>query len=196
MRCCRTSPPPAWRLGNEFDARLDHLSQTLNKRGQQLLGQFETRASTLDANTEKLNAALNERARQLNETLIARTRDLNETLNFGQQTIAGGIEEMLLSINTTLDDKGQAFRQTLQSVADETIMDLDLRSGFFEDKLQATVGQLSGAFDTRFSDFADAFDRRASLLDTRISDSLAASKRPWTPAPPPLAACWMAASSA
>ena len=56
-------------LASEFDSQLANLSSTLNQRGTELLGQFETRASTLDANTEKLNAALNERARQLNEPL-------------------------------------------------------------------------------------------------------------------------------
>ena len=148
------------------------MSDTLTKRGEQLLGQFETRASSLDANTEKLNAALNERARQLNETLIARTRDLNESLSVGQQAIAGGLEDVLATLNATLDEKGAHFRQSLRSSADDAIMDLDLRGGFFEEKLQTTVGHLATAFDERFHEFASAFDKRASLLDTKLMESL------------------------
>ena len=160
-------------LSNEFDTRLDNLSQTLAKRGQQLLGQFETRASSLDANTEKLNAALNERARQLNETLIARTRDLNESLNIGQQAITGGLDDILNTLNATLDEKGANFRQSLKSSADDMIMDIDLRTGFFDEKLQTTVGHLATAFDSRFHEFATAFDKRASLLDSKLMESLA-----------------------
>ncbi|RVO85878.1 kinesin, partial [Sinorhizobium meliloti] len=159
-------------LSNEFDARLDALSDNLTQRGEQLLSQFETRASTLDANTEKLNAALNERARQLNETLIARTRDLNESLRIGQQAISGGLDDVLSSLNSALDEKGASFRQSLKSSADDAIMDLDLRGGFFEEKLQTTVGQLASAFDERFHEFASAFDKRASQLDTKLMESL------------------------
>jgi hypothetical protein len=64
-------------LTNEFDSRIDVLSSTLQERGKALLVDFETRASLLDTNTEKLNHALHERTKQLNETLIARTKQIN-----------------------------------------------------------------------------------------------------------------------
>ncbi|MGO8154789.1 hypothetical protein AB9F36_33775, partial [Rhizobium leguminosarum] len=54
-------------LATEFDNRLEALSVNLNDHGERLLSQFETRASTMDSSTEKLNAALNERTHQLNE---------------------------------------------------------------------------------------------------------------------------------
>lgn len=48
---------------------------------------------------------------------------------------------MLDKLSTTLEEKGLSFRQSLQSTADDAIMDLDLRSGLYEERLQATVGQ-------------------------------------------------------
>src|SRR5690606_11279240 len=86
-------------LANEFDTRIDELSGTLDTKGQALLQQFETRASSLDTNTEKLNAALNERARQLNETLIARTREISESLAVGQHAVAGGLDHVIQTMN-------------------------------------------------------------------------------------------------
>ena len=104
-------------LAREFDTRLDSISTTITHRGQEILGQFETRASTLDANTERLNAALNERANQLNETLIARTREINESLTSGQTSIAGTLDDVLMKLNTNLDEKSSTFRQNLQLTA-------------------------------------------------------------------------------
>ncbi|MGN6548573.1 MAG: kinesin, partial [Pararhizobium sp.] len=152
-------------LSSIFDTRLEALTTQLSRRGEALLSEFETRASTLDANTEKLNDALNERARQLNETLIARTREISESLTSGQRSITGGLDEMLSSMGTALDERGARFRQALKTTADEAIMDLDLRSGFFEEKLEATIGSVTSAFDERVAAFASAFDERAGSLD-------------------------------
>ena len=51
-------------------------------------------------------------------------------------------------------------------------MDLDVRSGFFEERLQTTVAQLSTAFDERVAEFTDAFDKRSGSLDTKLIESL------------------------
>ncbi len=122
----------------------------------------------MDSNAEKLNAALNDRARQLNEILIARTREINESLTGGERTISTTLDDVLSKLNSALDEKGSSFRQSLQSSVDDTIMDLDLRSGFFDERLQATVAQLSTSFDERVAEFTNAFDKRAGSLDTKL----------------------------
>jgi hypothetical protein len=155
-------------LANEFDNRLDSLTSNLSTHGNTILSQFETRASTMDSNAEKLNAALNDRARQLNEILIARTREINESLTGGERTISTTLDDVLAKLNSTLDERGTSFRHSLQSSVDDTIMDLDLRSGFFDERLQATVAQLSTSFDERVAEFANAFDQRAGTLDTTV----------------------------
>src|SRR5690606_15786073 len=160
-------------LANEFDSRLDHLTKTLDWRGRDLLQQFETRATALDTNTEKLNAALNQRAKQLNETLVARARQMREGPPIGQQTVTGGLDHVLQSMNAALDEKGAQFRQSLKNAADDTVMDLDLRTGFFDERMQATVGQIASAFDHRVEEFAQAFDQRAGSLDSKLMESLA-----------------------
>ncbi|WP_418949279.1 hypothetical protein [Rhizobium leguminosarum] len=160
-------------LATEFDNRLEALSVNLNDHGERLLSQFETRASTMDSSTEKLNAALNERTHQLNEILIARTREINESLTSGERTIGGTLDDVLSKLNNALDEKGASFRQSLQTTADDAVMDLDVRSGFFEERLQTTVAQLSTAFDERVSEFTSAFDKRTGSLDTKLMESLA-----------------------
>jgi hypothetical protein len=159
-------------LTDEFDTRLEMLNVQLNHRGKALLAEFETRASTLDANTEKLNAALGERARQLNETLIARTREISDSLFSGQQAISAGLEETLAALNSSLDEKGSSFSQALKSSADDAIMDLDLRSGFFEEKLESTDRPHHNGLRRACREFTSAFDSRAGSLDTKLSESL------------------------
>jgi hypothetical protein len=118
-------------LANEFDSRTEALSSTLRERGKALLADFETRASLLDANTDKLNSALQERTKQLNETLIARTKQISESLTSGGQEINSSLDEVIGALNAALDEKGATFRQSMQSAADDAVMDLDVRSSFF-----------------------------------------------------------------
>jgi hypothetical protein len=160
-------------LTNEFDSRIDMLSSTLQERGKALLADFETRASMLDANTEKLNHALHERTKQLNETLIARTKQINESLTSGAETITSELDGVLASLNAALDEKGASFRQTMKSTADDAVMDLDVRTSFFDERLRASIDIVSSAFDSRLSEFTTAFDERSGTLDTKLSDSLA-----------------------
>ncbi len=165
-------------LSSEFDTQLQSLTSTLTQRGRELLGEFATRASTLDANTEKLNAALNDRARQLNETLVERTRDIAETLKGSESSITSSLDDVLSRLNSSLDERGRSFRQSLQASADDAIVDLDLRSGLFEDRFQTTIGQINATFDQRVAEFASAFDQRSGSLDSKLMESLAGSTRP------------------
>ncbi len=121
-------------LTEEFDTRIETLGVTINERGNKLLSEFETRASMVDATTEKLNAALADRTRQLNETLIARTRQINETLTNSGGVISNSLESMLKSLNASLDQKNQSFRQALKTTADDAIMDLDVRTAFLDER--------------------------------------------------------------
>lgn len=148
-------------ISNEFDMRLHNLTSTLDERGEVLLERFAIHASTLDSGVESLNSALEERTRQLNETLSTRSLELNRNIERGQQVIGGSLDTVLDKLSTTLEEKGLSFRQSLQSTADDAIMDLDLRSGLYEERMQATVGQVNSAFDEHVAQFASAFDQRA-----------------------------------
>ncbi len=52
-------------------------------------------------------------------------------------------------------------------------MDLDLRTGLFEDRLQASIGQLSTTFDDGLEHFTSAFDKRSGTLASKLTESLA-----------------------
>ncbi len=110
-------------ISNEFDMRLHNLTSTLDERGEVLLERFAIHASTLDSGVESLNSALEERTRQLNETLSTRTLELNRNIERGQQVIGGSLDTVLDKLSTTLEEKGLSFRQSLQSTADDAIMD-------------------------------------------------------------------------
>ena len=133
-------------LAKEFDNRLDALQGNLKDHGEQLLGEFETRASSIDNNTKKLNTILNERARQLNETLISRTKEITESLTVGEQALNTGLDGVIESLNARLDEKAVNFRQSLQQHTEDTMSDLDSRSGFFDERLQGTISQLNATF--------------------------------------------------
>ena len=56
----------------------------------------------------------------------------------------------------------------MKATADEAIMDLDLRSSFFDERLRASVDLVSSAFDGRLTEFANAFDERSGSLDAKL----------------------------
>src|SRR5690606_25783267 len=108
---------------------------------------------SLKENSAKLNSLMEERTRYLNETLAQRAFDITQAVDAGQIKIDSSLGNVLGKLTETLEEKGLSFRQSLQNSADEAVMDLDLRSGFFDEKLQATVGQITSSFDERVAEF-------------------------------------------